>query len=79
MTAETQAEQEAWVKWQVLRENILTASNYDGDWGLGDGEVGDILRQCEEALRTTNGDTGPVTVTARQMLLLLRTYVLSNE
>lgn len=50
---------------------ISQLSQYPEDWQLTPAEVTQMLADCEAALATTNGDAGEVTLTARQVLLLL--------
>ena len=51
---------------------IITEAVYPLDSHLDDLDCADIYRKYREAIETTNGDTGPVTITARQAILLLR-------
>ena len=51
---------------------LWNASNYPKDWQLEDREIEAMFDNCCEGLATTNGDTAPVEVTVRQLLLLLR-------
>jgi hypothetical protein len=55
-----------------LLAHINEWSDYPPDCRLTDCDIREIVEQCNAALCTTNGDTGPVTMTARQALLLLR-------
>lgn len=56
------------------RARLLDASNYPTDWWLQPSEVEAMFAQCEAGLCTTNGDTAPVTITTRQLLLLLGAF-----
>ncbi len=51
---------------------IVASSYYPTDGQLDDIDCSDIFARYNEAMSTTNGDTGPVTITARQAILLLR-------
>lgn len=51
---------------------IITEAIYPFDARLDDLDCADIYTQYSAAMKTTNGDTGPVTITARQAILLLR-------
>lgn len=51
---------------------ILSVGHYPADWLLDDIEVSNVYAQYEAAMGTTNGDTGAVTITARQAILFLR-------
>ena len=61
-----------------LCDCILAASAYLTDWRLTDDEVEQMLSQYDDAMRTINGDTGPVMITARQLVLLLRAHALND-
>lgn len=58
-------------------KSLLLASLYPDDWQITLEEAETIYAQCVAGLCTTNGDTAPVTITARQLLLLLRAHVSS--
>ena len=58
-----------------LVAKVEAASEYPSDWQLQDKELASIFELCNEALRTTNGDSGSVQLTARQTLLLLRSHL----
>ncbi len=51
---------------------IISESTYPLDSHLDDIDCAEIYAAYHEAMGTTNGDTGPVTITARQAILLLR-------
>lgn len=42
---------------------------------MTDKELGEIIDQCITGLSTTNGDTAPITLTERQVAILLRAFV----
>jgi hypothetical protein len=46
-------------------------SSYPPDWQLNDRDTKYFLEEIEKGLSTTNGDTAPITVTARQLILLM--------
>jgi hypothetical protein len=53
----------------------IDLTEYPEGWELTDQEVSEFFDMCRDGLRTTNGDTAPVTITVRQLLLLLRGYL----
>lgn len=57
-----------------LLGRILAASAYPPDWQISDRETEELFQLCNDGLCTLNGDTAPVTITARQLLLLLRSH-----
>jgi hypothetical protein len=59
----------------MKNEELKRLSDYPPSWGLTDHELEGLLEKCKEGLKTTNGDTAPVEVTVRQLLLLLRTQM----
>jgi len=56
-----------------LRTAIRRNADYQGHPAgeLTEAEIAAMHSQVETALATTNGDTGPCTITARQLALLL--------
>jgi len=46
---------------------------------LSDRELGDIINDCITGLCTTNGDTAPVTLTERQVAILLRSFLVTDS
>lgn len=59
-------------------QDALEAGNYRQSDRLQSWEMALLVKQAHEAMCTTNGDTGPVTLTARQFYILLRAAVLSE-
>jgi len=61
----------------MLDKNIEDRIRDNADYGrhqegkLSDEEITFMVSQVDTALATTNGDTGPCTITARQLALLL--------
>ena len=55
-----------------LKTKIKHLSDYPPAWGLSEKEVENMVESCNKGLATTNGDTSPVTLTVRELLLLLR-------
>jgi len=45
---------------------------------LDEAEVDVIMQQIDAAMKTANGDTGPVTISARQAMILLEAFA-ENE
>jgi hypothetical protein len=58
--------------WSTLDIDL---TEYPEGCELTDQEVSEFFEMCRDGLRTTNGDTAPVTITVRQLLLLLRGYL----
>ena len=56
----------------LIEAEILRRSNYPTDALLTEEEVKDLLQKHSFALNSTNGDTGEIKITARQLILLLR-------
>jgi hypothetical protein len=46
-------------------------SSYPDDWQLEYSEIEEFRNKISKTLKTTNGDTGQVVITARQLILLL--------
>lgn len=57
----------------------LLAHDYPDDWKLTVNESERLYQLCEAGLATTNGDTAPVEITARQLILLLQSRVRSKS
>lgn len=57
---------------KTYKEKLLKWSDYPSDWKLSEKEKEEILNLCLIGLKTTNGDLARITLTARQVLLLLR-------
>lgn len=74
MTTDAKIETPKLVATGDLLGRILAASAYPPDWQISERETEELLRLCNDGLCTTNGDTAPVTVTVRQLLLLLRRH-----
>lgn len=55
----------------VIGSIVRLGDSYPSDWRLRESEVELICNEAEEGLKTTNGDTSPVTITVRQFSLLL--------
>ncbi len=62
----------------IAAAKIISESAYPVDNHLDDLDCADIYTQYQEAMKTTNGDTGPVTITARQAILLLRSEAIRS-
>jgi hypothetical protein len=55
-----------------FQKRVAELGTYPKDWQLTHSELDNIVKDCEAGLSTTNGDTAPVTLTVRQVLLLLK-------
>lgn len=68
-----QEEMKSPVQDMVLRAAIQRNADYQGHpaGDLTEAEIAAMHSQVETALATTNGDTGPCVITARQLALLL--------
>jgi hypothetical protein len=54
--------------------NLLKNSDYNPQNQLSREEIKGLCLRTEEGLKTLNGDTQEITLTVRQLLLLLRVY-----
>ena len=61
---------------EETRESIKQSyRNYPLSWFLEDSEIETLYNKYLDAIRTTNGDTEQVTISARQLILFIRLYM----
>jgi len=61
-----------------IEDRLLSDSCGDYDI-LDERSISKIRKQIEDGLRTTNGDTAPVDITAREEAVLLRGYIADRD
>lgn len=58
-----------------LFNKIAVLATYPSDWQLSENEIEEMIGLAERGLQTINGDSASVTITNRQLLLLIKGYV----
>lgn len=54
---------------------IGAGSNYPSDWKVSSDEIESLYQEYFRVMSTTNGDSGPIEITARQLIMFLDSYL----